>query len=227
MTTLERTNSDKNTPRLVGIAFLLQAVASAVVGLVLLDPLIVPGSIVDTMINFSGSVLQARASIVGEMVTVIALVLLSALLYVTLQKHGSKIALVALGLRLTEVALLAVSRVSTFALLRTSQAFVVEGQPIYLQTLGELFYETQTFTYSLNMVFFSLGATLFYYLIYKSRSVPRALALVGLIAAPLAFVGTVIDLLGVSVPLIVFLPNLPFELAIGLWLVIKGMRRSA
>ena len=227
MATLERTNSDKDTPRLVGIAFLLQAVASAVVGLVLLNPLIVPGNIVDTMINFSGSVLQVRAGIVGEMVTVIALVLLSALLYVTLQKHGSKIALVALGLRLTEVALLAVSRVSTFALLRTSQAFVVEGRPIYLKTLGELFYETQSFTYSLNMVFFTLGATLFYYLIYKSRSVPRALALVGLIAAPLAFVGTVIDLLGYSVPLIVFLPNLPFELAIGLWLVIKGMRRSA
>jgi hypothetical protein len=224
MATVENINSDKNTPRLIGMAFLLQAVASAVVGLVLLDPLLEPGSIVDTMANFASNVLRVRASIVGEMVTVIALVILSALLYVTLRKQNRNIALVALGLRLTEVALLAVSRISTFALLRTSQASVLEGHPAYLQTLGTLFYETQGFTYSLNMVFFTLGGTLFYYLIHRSRSVPRVLSLFGLIAAPLAFVGTLIELLGYPVPLFVFLPNLPFELAIGLWLVIKGMR---
>jgi len=34
-------NSDKNTPRLLGAAFLLQAVASLVSGLILLQPLIV------------------------------------------------------------------------------------------------------------------------------------------------------------------------------------------
>jgi hypothetical protein len=159
------------------------------------------------------------------MVTVTALVILSALLYLTLKSQNGKIALVALGLRLTEVALLAVSRVSTFALLRTGQAFLAEGRPAYLETLGTLFYETQWFTYSLNMVFFTLGGTLFYYLFYKSRAIPRALSIAGLIAAPLAFVGTLIELFGHPVPLFVFLPNLPFELAIGLWLVIKGVRK--
>ena len=104
-------NSDKNTPRFIGAAFLLQAVASAVVGLVLLDPLEVPGNIVETMTGFASNVLQVRAGIVGEMVTVTALVILSVLLYATLKKEDRNIAFVALGLRLTEVALLAVSRI--------------------------------------------------------------------------------------------------------------------
>jgi len=217
-------NSGKNTPRFLGAAFLLQAVASAVAGLILLQPLIVSGNIIDTMTNIANNALQMRASIVVEMITVIALVILSVLLFVTLKKQNMKIALVALGLRLTEVALLAVSRIATFALLRISQESVIAGHPAYLQTLGNLFYELQEFAYSLNMVFFTLGATLFYYLFYKSGYIPRVLSLWGLIAAPLAFIGTLGELFGIVVPLVVFLPNLPFELAIGLWLMIKGIR---
>lgn len=216
-------NSDKKTPRFLGAAFILQAVASAAAGLILLQPLIASDDIVDTMINFANNILQVRTGIVMEMITVVALVVLSVLLYVTLKKQNLKIAFVALGLRLTEVALLAVSRIATFALLYTSQAFVLEGHPAYLQTLGNLLYESQEFAYSLSMLFFTLGGTLFYYLFYKSRYIPRVLSLFGLIAAPLAFIGTVIELFGYVVPLVVFIPNLPFELTIGLWLIIKGI----
>lgn len=220
-------NSDKNTPRFIGAAFLLQAVASAVAGLVLLQPLMAPGNIVASMTNMANNALQVRAGIVVEMITVTALVILSVLLYLTLKQQNRNIAFVALGLRLTEVALLAVSRIATFALLRASQAFVIEGHPAYLQTLGNLFHESQDFAYSLSMVFFTLGGTLFYYLFYKSGYVPRILSLFGLIAAPLAFIGTVVELFGYVVPLVVFIPNLPFELAIGLWLLVKGIRDAS
>ena len=219
-----RTN--KNTPRLIGAAFLLQAVASFVAGSMLPGVLNVSDNIVDTMNNLANNVLRVRVGIVVELITVIALVILSALLFIVLKKQNMKIALVALGLRLTEVALLAGSRIETFSLLRISQASVSEGHPTYLQTLGNLTYETQEFAYAVNMVFFAIGGTLFYYLLFQSRYVPRWLAIFGLIAAPLALIGTVIELLGFSVPLIVFIPNLPFELTIGLWLLIKGTRKS-
>ena len=74
------------------------------------------------------------------------------------------------------------------------------------------------------MVFFTLGGTLFYYLLFKSGFVPRPLAIFGLIAAPLALIGTLGELFGIAVPLLLFLPNLPFELAIGLWLLVKGFK---
>ena len=114
-------NSDKNTPRLLGAAFLLQAVASAVSGLILLQPLIVPGNITESMTNIANNALQMRASIVVEMITAIGIVMLGSLLFVTLKKQNGKIALVALGLYLIEVALLAVRELLSFSLLRTSQ----------------------------------------------------------------------------------------------------------
>jgi hypothetical protein len=71
---------------------------------------------------------------------------------------------------------------------------------------------------------FALGATLFYSLFLKSGYIPRVLALWGLIGAFLALIGTPFVLLGYDVPMVVFLSILPFELTIGVWLLVKGIR---
>jgi hypothetical protein len=217
-------NSDKSTPRFLGAAFLLQAVASAAGGLVLLQPLIVPGDITASMTNISNNALQMRASIVVEMITAIGIVMLGSLLFAILKRQNRNVARVALGLYLVEATILAVSRIPAFALLLTSQESVVAGHPDYLQTLGNLFYELQDFGYSLHMVPFALGATLFYSLFFRSGFLPRILSVWGLIAAPLALVGIVVSLLGYDVPIVVFLPNLPFELTAGVYLLVKGIR---
>ena len=216
---------DKNTPKLLGAAFLLQAIAS-LVSTFLLTPLIVPGNITASMTNIANHATQMRASIVGEMVAVIGIVMLGALLYQILKNQNRKIALVALGLYLITAAIIAVSRVAVFALLHISQESVIAGHPDYLQTLGNLFYELQEFGYFLHMLPYTLGATLFYYLFYKSGFLPWVLALWGLIAAPLAFIGSLFDHLGFDIPLIVFLPNLPFDLVVGVWLIVKGINSS-
>jgi len=135
-------NSNMNTPKLLGAAFLLQAIASLISGLFLLQPLIVSGNIIDSMTNIANNALQMRASIVVEMITAIGIVILGVLLYLTLKKQNMKIALVALGLYLIEAALLATSRIPAFSLLRISQESVIAGHPAYLQTLGNLFYES-------------------------------------------------------------------------------------
>ena len=218
-------NSNKKTPRFLGAAFLLQAIASLVSGLISpASSLIVSDNIIETMTNIANNALQMRASIVLDMITAIGIVMLGSLLFVTLKKQNGKIALVALGLYLIEAAILAVSRIPAFALLLVSQESVIAGHPAHLQTLGNLFYESQSFGIELHMLPFALGATMFYYLFFKSGFIPRVLSLLGLVAAPLALIGTLFGLLGYNVPLVVFLPNLPFELGVGLWLMVKGIR---
>jgi hypothetical protein len=216
-------NLDKNTPRFLGAAFLLQAVAS-IISTLILTPLIVPGNIIDSMTNIANNTLQMRASIVGEMIAVIGIVMLGSLLFVTLKNQNGKMALVALGLYLITAAIIAVSRIAVFALLRISQESVIAGHPADLQALGNLFYELQDFGYFLHMLPYTIGATMFYYLFYKSGYIPRILSLWGLIAASLAFIGTLFDHLGYDVSLFVYFPNMPFDLAVGLWLLVKGIR---
>jgi len=184
----KKMNSDKNTPRFLGAAFLLQAVASAVALFILLEPLIVPGNIAESMTNIANNALQMRASIVFTMITAIGIVMLGVLMYVILKKQNRNLAIVAMGLYLLEAAILAASRIPAFALLLISQESVIAGHPAYLQTLGNLFYESADFGDWLHMLPFALGAILFYYLFFKSGYIPRALALFGLIAASLALI---------------------------------------
>lgn len=220
-------NSDKNTPRLLGVAFLLQAIASMASGLILAPvDLIKPSvsNISDTMTIIADNALLMRASIVGEMITAIGIIILGVLLYTTLKKQNKTFALVALALYFAEAILLAVREILVFSLLRISQESVIAGHPAYLQTLGNLFYESQSFGYSIHMFPFTIGAILFYYLFFKSGYIPRVLSLWGLVAVSLAFIGTLFELFGFNVPLFVFLPNLPFELMIGVWLIVKGIR---
>ena len=217
-------NTGNKTARLLGTAFLIQAVASLVGMLFLQQPLIVPGNIVETMNNISNNPVRMRASIVFILITAMGIVMLGALLFETLKKQNIKIARVAFGLYLLESAILAASRIPAFSLLRISQESVMAGHPDHLQILGNIFYDSADFGDWLHMLVFSVGATLFYSLFFKSRFIPRGISIWGLVAAPLALAGTLIALIGYNVPIFVFLPNLPLELTMGVWLIVRGIR---
>ena len=213
-------DSDKKTAQYLGIAFLIQIIAPIVSDL-LLNPLIVDGNITETLIRISNNPLQLQASILIEMLTVFGITTIGALMYIILQKENKPLATVAFGFYLIEATILAVSRISGFALFLVSKESVLAGHTAYLQSLGNLFLELQNFGFRLHMLPFAIGALMFYYLFYKSRVIPRSLAILGLIAAPTAILGSVLVLLGVDIPIIVFLPSLPFELLTGLWLIGK------
>jgi hypothetical protein len=223
-------NSDKFTPRLLGMMFIIVALASLLGGTLLMSlnyagsgP---PDNISEIMIKISNNPTTMQMSIVVELITAIGILLLALLLYITLKNQNKIIALWAFGLWIGEAVTLVVREISAFALLHVSQEFVKAGAPdsSYFQTLGSLFYASTQFGYSVLMVFYCLGGILFYYLFLKSKRVPKVLSLWGIMAASLGFIGTLFVLFNYNVPFYVFLPILPFELAIGLWLAVKGIR---
>jgi hypothetical protein len=217
-------NSINNTSRVLGAAFLLQSVSNLVSNAFLLDPLIVPGNIISTMTNIANNAFQLRASIFGDMVTALGIIFLGVILFVILRKQNEKMALVALGFYILESVLLAVSRLVTFSLLRISQESVTAGHPAYLQSLGNLAFDTMHFGFgALAMLAFCIGAILFYYLLNKSRVIPRVLSLWGLITVFPMLIGTVSQIFGYTIPFIFYLPYVPFEFVVGVWILVKGI----
>ncbi len=69
------------------------------------------------------------------------------------------------------------------------------------------------------------------YLLYKSRLVPRALSLIGIIGAPLLIVGYMAILFGVidrisPMAALAAVPVALFEFSLGIWLVVKGFNST-
>ena len=213
-----------NTSRILGVAFLLQAVTSLISGLILKLVLTVPGDISETMIKIANNTWLMRVNIFGETITAVGIIFLGAILFITLRKQNEKIALVALGLYILEAALLAASGIEAFSLLRISQEYVTVGHPAYLQTIGNLAFESTKFEYQLAMLAFCFGGILFYYLLDKSRIVPRVLSLWGLITVFPVLIATLLTIFGYEVPFFVYFPYVPFEFVIGVWILVKGIK---
>ena len=214
------------TSRLLGVAFLLQAISSLTSGLIW-NQVIVPDNIHQSMMNIADTPWLIRTYILGEMITAVGVIFLGAVLFVTLRKQNEKIALIALGFYILEGALLASSKLAAFSLLHISQEYVTAGYPADLQTIGNLAIEATDYGMTLLMWAFSLGGILFYYLLDQSRLVPRALSLWGLIAVLPCLIGTLSTLLGNKLPFFIYYPYAPFEFVIGIWILVKGIQSES
>src|SRR3974390_349661 len=182
-------NSERKLSAAFGIAFLFQATTSLISGMIPMS-LIVPGNIDRSMINIAGHAGLMRANFLGDLITAVGVIVLTVLLFVVLRMHGEILALIAVGCYMLEVALGAVSRIPAFALLRISQEYAANGRPEDLRTLGNLALETMNFGFGLLMLPFCIGAILFYYLLYRSRLIPRVLSVWGLVSVPVVLVAT-------------------------------------
>lgn len=106
----------------------------------------------------------------------------------------------------------------------------------YLQSLGSSVHSEIHWATIIYIIIYSLGGVLFYYLLYKSRIVPRFLSIWGILAVVLLFVGVVLGMFSLGIfsrlPLMkamaYFAPPIAInEFILALWLIIKGYNSPA
>jgi hypothetical protein len=217
-------NTINKTSRILGVAFLLQFITSFASGVFLKPMWFVEGDMGATMLKIAQSPWLLRISILLDTLTALGVIFLGAVLFTTLRKQNEKLALTALGFYILEGALLAISRMGAFSLVSLSQEYAA-GQAANLLWMGQIAYDTMEFVGgTLHMFAFCPGAFLFYFLLYKSRVVPAAMSLWGLVTTFPMLVGTITQIFGYSIPFGFYVPYVPFELVIGLWILIKGIQ---
>jgi hypothetical protein len=212
--------------RILGVAFLIQAIASLVSGAFFLKPLVVEGNIVETMQNISNHENQMRLVILGDTITAMGIVFLGAMLYKYLHKYNSEFSLTAFGLYLIEAIILMVSRIFGFALLIVSQEAVSSGFTENAKLLGKIFFDTMDYSYNLMMIPFCIGAIIFYSFMYKSEIISRKISLWGIITIFPMIIGTIIILFGNDAPMILYVFYIPFEFFIGIWILFVGVKNK-
>jgi len=217
-------NTINKVSRILGFAFLFQFVTSFGSGVFLKSTWFISGNMSNTMLKIASNPLLFRANILLDMLTALGVTFLGIILFLTLRKENEKIALAAMAFYILEGAVLAASRMESFSLLHLSQEYAAAGQPANLLLLGNIAYESMDFAgLTLHMLAFCPGGIMFYYLLYKSGVVPRFLSLWGLITVFPMLVGTVTEIVGYKIPTYFYYPYVPFELVIGIWLLVKGI----
>lgn len=183
-----------------------------------------------TAANMVASETFVRAGLAAELITIAGVIPLVVGLYVVLKPVGPTLAALAFSWRLIENALIAV------LVLATLTALTLIGGSSYLRALGDPQVEDLVYTLirvhssgiQVGFFFLGLGQALFSWLWWKSRYVPRWLAGLGLVASSVMAamaLGIIIwpPLFGL-VTMAYMAPMGVYELGLGLWLLVRGVR---
>ena len=131
-----------------------------------------------------------------------------------------------LGIASTTVAV--VGAIFLLLLVPLADAYVNAGSAAtgYFETIGIVLQMGGAYAYQIAMAIWGLGGLLFVSVLYQSKLVPRLLSLWGMIGYIVFIAGTILELFGYPVGVLLSLPGGLFELALSVWLIAKGFNAS-
>ena len=192
--------------------------------------LIVDGDAVQTAKNIGASERLFRLGMVSNLITFASVVILLLALYVVLKPINRNVALLAAFWRLAECSIFALITLSDFVALRllSGADYLRAFDTQQLQALAYTFVRAHDAGYLIGLVFFGLGSTVFAYLWFKSRYIPRALAAWGIFSSLVVAIVTLAIMVFPSLAAVVipvyFAPIFIFEVTLGFWLLVKGIQ---
>jgi hypothetical protein len=231
----EKMDSNRKTAIIVGVLFIF-AIVMLFVGEALYKPILDSPDYLD---NAYPNKVVVITGILIEFTGVPAVVLLSLLLFPILKRYNEVLALGYVVFRLFEAALLSVAYISKLLLVNLSQDYLSKGgvDTSYFQYIGSSIQSVDHWAGTQGLIYhiiFVLGSLMLYYVLYRSKLVPRFISAWGFIAAIVLLTGSVmanIDIFtGISevgLELIFALPIALAEIMLSIWLIVKGFDPSA
>ena len=225
----EETNSLKKTARMVGILFFVST-TSFLIGAVLLRSVINGPDYLGSL--YTTNKFQVSAGVFLQLINDIAVAGIGVLMFRILKKYNENIAVGYLSSRLLEAVILIVGGMSLLVLITISEEYIKGGttNALYYQTLGTLAKKWHYWSFEIAMITLGLGGFFLCYLLYTSKLVPQLIAVLGIIGYPILFAKMLLDVLGYSTGMILFVPAGIFvglfELIFPIWLLAKGFNTS-
>jgi hypothetical protein len=225
-------NTHRKTAIIVGVLFII-ATVMLFVGGAFYEPILSSPDYLD--IAYPNRIIVI-IGILLEFTKIPAIALIPVFLFPILRKHNEALALGYVVFRLLEAVLLVGIEINKLSLISVSQDYLNKGgmDASFLQTIGSWIQSVNDWTFAIYLIVFTLGALMFYSVLYKSKLIPRFISAWGFIAAALLLIGSVLIMVdmfaGISetgLELIFALPIAVNEMVLAVWLIVKGFNPSA
>jgi Domain of unknown function (DUF4386) len=212
---------------LIGGGLYLLTFISSIPAVFLLAPVLDnPDYIIST-----GNDTQVLLGCVLDLINAFACIGTAVVLYPVVKRQNQAAALGFVTSRVMEAAIIVIGVISLLSIvtLRQDLAGTAGADPATLVTTGQSLVATRNWTFLLGPdLMAGINALLLGSLMYRSRLVPRAIPLMGLIGGPLLITASIAILFGASsTALIVAAPVALWEFSLGVYLVVKGFQPCA
>jgi Domain of unknown function (DUF4386) len=145
------------------------------------------------------------------------------LFFPILENHGRRTALAYLSALIVQVVLLDLGVLCLLMIIPLGQ---YSGQS-WAQGLGSLLTQSNTMAYQIGQATLAVGGIFMTSLLFRTRLIPRPLAALGVIGYAIHVAGAIAEIFGIHISLILLVPGMIFELALPIWLIIKGFQPEA
>src|SRR5687768_1247234 len=186
--------AQRTAAKIIGIIYPIQ-MATGIFGEVFVrGQLIARGDPTKTAENIVASEQLFRLSIAGDLITYILVMVLTWAFYVLLRPVNRHLALLGAFFRLSELAVLCIATVNSLVVLRllSGASYLKSFDPNQLHSLVMLAYHTQGQGMIIGFILLGLGSSIFAYLLLRSGYVPKGLAILGVFAALLLALGSLV-----------------------------------
>lgn len=165
----------------------------------------------------AGGDLAIRVGAILMLADALFVAVIGVLLYSVARSFSDRVAAGYLVTRILEAVGLAVGVV--FVLLPVALAGREVADVAAMAAVAE---KGNAIAYRVAMIALGIGSVPFWYVAYRVRLVPRALAAAGVAGYAVFATGYALDLLGLDVGLLAAIPGGLFEIAVALWLIVRG-----
>jgi hypothetical protein len=212
---------------IVAGAFFVVAAVAAIAGLALYDGVLHdPGSIATGTRDDTAVLLGACC----ELVLAISVVGTATTLYPVVRRHGEGVALSYVAGRVLEAAFIAVGIMCLLAIVTLRRDAAGHDPSLIVTGKALVALHDRTFLFGPGFAI-GVNTTLLASLMYRSRLVPRAIAIVGLIGGPLVFASSFAVLFGLygqtsAAAGVAALPVFAWEMSLAAWMIARGLAPS-
>lgn len=175
-------SEQRTAARVAGLAYLVNYITS-VFGVVMPSRIRGSGDFAEKAARVLAAEHLYRTALTSMAVGWVIIVILAFALYVTLEPVNKRLAQIALFFELGQACVGAVTVMVSFAALRLYTHGSGLFQHEQLQALVLVARDAIDSGFHISMIFLSFGSTLFFYLFYKSRYIPRAIGALGVFAS--------------------------------------------
>ncbi|WP_299437723.1 DUF4386 domain-containing protein [uncultured Aquimarina sp.] len=216
--------SIKKIGRITGVLLLLQMVVGILINVSLLGPLIFTS---DFITKISENTDQVLASTLLHIVTKTIGIGVAIMLLPTLKKVHESMALWYLSFSIILFVISIIDNTVILSLVSFSEQYqnLSISDTTNLEAFGRVLQETRGWVHMMDILVASIPLSIFYYLMYISKLVPRILSALCVFSAVLIFVNVLWTIFGTG-SMYLYMPMALTQLMFVIWLIVKGFNTS-
>ncbi len=217
--------STKKHGRLLGLLFLVTFIAGAV-GTAFRGLTEGEANTTEFLSNVFENTSQMKLAIGLDMLGSAIIILIAIFIFPFIKKYSSRLAIAYFGIACVNFAIVTFSNVLHITLISVSAEFAANTMTDtqHFTALSKTIYDGYYWTHFLILLLYSIGGTVLFYALFKTKLIAKWLGLWGLLASAIVFVGGALQMFGISVPFALFIQNGIFMLVFIGWLLAMGFR---